>query len=228
MPDLSSLFASSPETIELEMAALGLLLAFVLSQVIAWVYIYTHAGLSYSRAFVQSIVLLAVIISVGMMVIGNSLAIAFGLIGALSVIRFRNVLKDTRDTSFIFATLVVGMATGTANYSLAAIGSFAFCLVLIYLHWTSFGTRHTGDGFVRFRVEELKESLDAELRGLLHRYCRASRMVSQRFGDAEGGDVAYRLSLRDTSRAGEFVSHLREVDGVSNVVFALQEDEAEV
>ena len=95
------------ESASIETAALAMLLAFVLSQVIAWVYIYTHAGLSYSRAFVQSIILLSVIISVSMMVIGNSLAIAFGLIGALSVIRFRNVLKDTRDTSFIFAALVV-------------------------------------------------------------------------------------------------------------------------
>ena len=94
--------------------------------------------------------------------------------------------------------------------------------------WTSFGTRHTGDGFVRFRIDEPKEELDADLRGLLSRYCRVSRLVSQRFGEAEGGEMAYRLSLRDTARAGEFVSLLREVEGVSNVVFALQEDEAEV
>ena len=107
-------------------------------------------------------------------------------------------------------------------------GSVAFCLVLLYLHWTSFGTRHTGDGFVRFRVDELKEQLDANLRELMSRYCRAARLVSQRFGDAEGGEMAYRLSLRDTSRAGEFVAQLREIEGVSNVVFALQEDEAEV
>ena len=75
----------------------ALLLAFLLAQCAAWVYVYTHMGLSYSKAFVQSIILLSIIVSMGMMVIGNNIVVAFGLIGAFAIVRFRNVLKDTRD-----------------------------------------------------------------------------------------------------------------------------------
>ena len=104
-------------------AVIGLIMAFVLGQVAAWLYVYTHVGLSYSRAFVQSIIILTVVLCMGMMVIGNNIAIAFGLIGALAVIRFRNILKDTRDTAFIFFTLIVGLATGTGRYRLAILGT---------------------------------------------------------------------------------------------------------
>jgi len=86
------------------------------------------------------------------MVIGNNLAVAFGLIGALSVIRFRNVLKDTRDTAFIFIALTIGMATGTRIYVISGVGILVLSLVLLYLHWTSFGSRHTSDGFLRFTI----------------------------------------------------------------------------
>jgi NhaP-type Na+/H+ or K+/H+ antiporter len=145
--------SGSMSTYGLQEASLGLLLAFILGQLAAWLYIYTHEGLSYSRAFVQSIVLLTFILCLGMMVIGNNIAIAFGLIGALAVIRFRNILKDTRDTSYIFFTLITGLATGTQRFQLALLGAVVFCAVALYLHWAQCGSRKTGDGYIRFRLE---------------------------------------------------------------------------
>lgn len=216
-----------PQGFGLETATLGLLLAFVLGQIAAWVYMYTHTGLSYSRAFVQSIVLLCLIISLGMMVIGNNIVIAFGLIGALSVIRFRNILKDTRDTAFIFFALVIGMATGTGSYPLALLGTGVFCIVLLYLHWADFGTRRTGDAFVR-----LQWAVGATQRGtldeLLRRHCRTATLVSQRIHESGAGDLAFRLILRDPSRADDLVAELNRIEGVSNVSFALQEEQAEI
>ena len=87
----------TPQTI-----VLSLLLAFVLGQVLAWVYYLTHNGLSYSRSYVQSLILITVVIAMVMAVIGNNIITAFGLMGALAVVRFRNVIKDTRDIAFIF------------------------------------------------------------------------------------------------------------------------------
>ena len=86
---------------------LSVLLAFVLGQVIAWVYFFTHTGLSYSRNFVQSLVLVTVVVALVMTIIGNNVTRAFGLMGAMSIIRFRNVIKDTRDMLFIFCGLVM-------------------------------------------------------------------------------------------------------------------------
>ena len=98
---------------------LTLLLAFVLGQAIAWIYAWSHSGLSYSRTYTQSLVLMTIVVSLVMMVIGNSIVTAFGLLGALALIRFRNVLKDTRDTVFVFMSLVVGMSVGTQRFQLA-------------------------------------------------------------------------------------------------------------
>ncbi len=216
-----------PRGLGLTDALLGLLLAFVLGQAAAWAYIATHAGLSYSRAFVQSIVLLTIIIALGLMFIANNIVIAFGLIGALAVIRFRNILKDTRDTAFIFFALVVGMGAGTGNHLLAVAGTILFCVVVLYLHWSGFGTRHTGDGFIHFHVTEESSDLSA-LQTVLVRYCRHSRLVSQRYQDIGGGEVSYRVTMRSPDRANSLVQELREIDWISNVTFVLQEDQAEV
>lgn len=208
-------------------AILGLLLAFILGQLAAWLYIYTHEGLSYSRAFVQSIVLLTVILSLGMMVIGNNIAIAFGLIGALAVIRFRNILKDTRDTSYIFFTLITGLATGTNRFQLAILGAVVFSVVALYLHWTQFGSRKTGDGFMRFRLH-VDTFQDTVLQGIFKKYCRGSYVVSQRFQESGEGELSYKLDLKNPKFVNDFVREVREINGISNVTFVLQEDQGEV
>ena len=95
-----------------ENIVVALLLAFVLGHVIGWTYLATHKVLSYSRSFTQSLVLLTMIVSIVMLVIGDNIVTAFGLLGALAIVRFRNVLKDTRDTVFVFLALVIGMAVG--------------------------------------------------------------------------------------------------------------------
>ena len=211
----------------LTISLISLLLAFVLGQMAAWAYIYTHQGLSYSRAFVQSVVLLTMIVCMAMMVIGSNIVIAFGLIGALSVIRFRNILKDTRDTAFIFFALIMGMATGTGNYRLAVLGGITFCSVLLYLHWTGFGSRHTSDGFLRFQTQVGETGL-RPVNALLQRYCRSTQLISQRFQESGVGEIAFRLAMRDPSRGDEMVDELQSLEGISNITFVLHEDQAEV
>jgi len=213
--------------LSLHQALLSFLVAFVLGQLTAWVYILTHSGLSYSRAFVQSIVLLTMIVCLAMLVIGNNVIVAFGLIGALAVIRFRNILKDTRDTAFIFFALIVGMATGTGRYKLAVVGTVLFLLILLYLDFTSFGSRHLRDGFIRFRISSEAGGLST-VQTVLRRYCRNLRLVSQRLTDTGAGEVAYSLIIRDPARADEMVSSLQKSKGVSDVTFILHEEQVEV
>lgn len=223
----NSISLESRRGVEFQGAILGLLLSFVLGQFAAWIYIYTHSGVSYSRTFVQSIVLLTILIALGMMVIGSNIAIAFGLIGALAVIRFRNVLKDTRDTAFIFFSLVIGMACGTGSHKLAVLGALVFCIVVLYLHFTSFGSRHISDGFIRFQINNELTKHSVYLTILKH-YCRKTFLISQRFHDNGIGDIAYRLSMRDPAYADEMVDELKHTEGISNVTFVLQEEQAEI
>ena len=88
-----------------------------------------------------------------MMVIGNNLARAFALVGALSIIRFRTVIKDTKDTAFIFLGLAAGMATGTSSYFLAFAGSLFFGLIALVLHATNYGSFYKSEFLLRFRAQ---------------------------------------------------------------------------
>ena len=128
---------------------LSLLLAFILGQVLAWVYYATHSGLSYARSFVQSLILITVVVAMVMTVIGNNIITAVGLMGALAIIRFRNIIKDTRDIAFIFCSLVVGMAAGSHRYATAIVGTVLLSLIAIYLYVTGFGTQQPHNGFLR-------------------------------------------------------------------------------
>jgi len=211
----------------LEAAVLSLLLAFVLGQVIAWTYVWTHSGLSYSRSYTQSLVMMTVVVSLVMFVIGNSIITAFGLLGALALIRFRNVLKDTRDTVFVFMALVVGMAVGTQRYLLAILGTVMLSAIVYYLNMTSFGTMGRYDGYLTLRVATGMGG--AEFGDLLHRFCRTIKQVSTRqAGDEEGAEYVYQIGLRDRARGFEMIRELRELQGVIHVSLVVRDELSEV
>jgi len=210
----------------LGMMCLGLLLAFIGGQAVAWVYMWTHSGVSYSRAYVQSLVLIALVVSLVMMIVGANVVVAFGLLGALTVIRFRNVLKDTRDTAFIFMELAVGLAAGTWNLAAVLVGVIAFAAVMMYMHATSFGSRLNHDALLRIAIPTGAEGL---IEGILGRHCQTWRLISQRSDiRAERVDYSYRLLLRDPDRGSEFVDDLNAVDGVASVSLLRQEDQSEI
>ena len=106
-------------------------LSFILSMVIGLVYRATHRNISYSQSFVQTLVVVGMTIGVIMLIVGSNIARAFALVGALSVVRFRNALKETRDVGFIFLVMAVGMATGTRFYALAVIATASIGVVIL-------------------------------------------------------------------------------------------------
>ncbi len=211
-----------------ESVVLSLLLAFVLGQVLAWVYYGTHSGLSYSRSFVQALVLITVVVSLVMTVIGNSIITAFGLMGALAIVRFRNMLKDTRDMSFIFCALVIGMAAGSQRYATAIVGAVMLCSIVIYLRLVSFGAHPSQNAFLRFDFSGAVGP-ECPLPSILKRYCSSYSLVStQRNDDSNWAEFAYQLSLRDHRRNDELVGALGEVAGLGNVSLVMQEELLEV
>jgi len=211
-----------------ESILLSLLLAFVLGQFIAWIYARTHTGLSYSRSFTQSLVLMTLVVSLVMYVIGNSIITAFGLLGALALIRFRNVLKDTRDTVFVFIALVVGMSVGSQRFMTAIIGTIVLALATIYLNLTSFGTMGRYDGYLTCRLIAAAQDR-AELRLLLHRFCRAIKQVSNRqSGEEEGAELVFQVGLRDRDRGGDLLAELHQLEGMRHASLVLRNELTEV
>src|SRR5918992_5872172 len=130
---------------------LGLLIAFAAGQIIAWIYMLTHSGLSYSRSFVNSLIVMPTIVSLVMMVLSNNLVTAFGMMAVFAIVRFRNILRDTMDTTYVLSVIVIGMACGTQKYTSAVVGALLVAALMVYLWYTSFGSRHRYDLILNFR-----------------------------------------------------------------------------
>ena len=153
MDNLNNLLNFQPINYSIEQIILNIVLAFVLCFLVAWVYKLTHKGLSYSQSFIFTLIMLGVIASVVMMIIGNSIARAFGFLGAFSIIRFRTVVKDTKDTAFVFFVLAIGMAIGTQNYLLAVISTLLILLIVYLLTRINFGTIKKNDYILSFTLD---------------------------------------------------------------------------
>jgi len=115
--------------------------SLVLGVIIAITYRGTHRGVSYSQTFTQNLVLIGFIVSLVMLIVGTNIARAFTLLGALSIVRFRNAVKDSRDVGFIFFVMAIGMACGTKFYPLAMIGTFVGCGLMYFMTYTQFGQK---------------------------------------------------------------------------------------
>jgi len=132
--------------------------ASFLNIILAKFYTMTHGGYSYSRSFVQSIVLVGVTIALIMIIIGSNIARAFALVGAMSIVRFRNPIKDSRDLVFIFAAIAVGMACGTRFYQFAALFVLAYCLLLLSFKYFKFGDLAHLNYVIKLALDEKNRS----------------------------------------------------------------------
>lgn len=118
-------------TLSFEDIVLHIAVSAVLSVVIYISYWITHTGTAYSKKFNVSLVSLTVLTGTVMTVIGNNIALSLGMVGALSIVRFRTAIKDSRDTTYIFWAIIVGICCGVGDYIVACVGSSVIFLVLL-------------------------------------------------------------------------------------------------
>jgi hypothetical protein len=217
----------TPQPIDYRLVGLSLLLAFLSGHLVAWLYAWTHNGLSYSRSFVKSLVVLPVIVAFVLMVLSNNLVTAFGLMAVLAIVRFRNVLRDTLDTTYLLGGIVLGMACGTQRYTTAVIGCVLMAAIFIYLWFTDFGSRHTYDVILNVTWTRPEAELP-ELSKTLNRHVRKLTRAGQNASSGGGTDLSYRLLMRDPDRVGEMVGDLRGLTGVGRVFTIAAENESEI
>ena len=147
-------YAAAP--LSIPTLVLSVLLAFLIGQTIAWVYMLTHTGLSYSRSFVNSLIVIPMIVALVMTVMANNLVTAFGMMAVFAIVRFRNILRDTFDSTYILWSLAMGMACGTQRFPVAIVGCLLTGAAILYLGITSFGTRLRGGAGARTAAELLR------------------------------------------------------------------------
>lgn len=190
--------------------AIALALSFVLSSAIGWVYRATHRNVSYSQSYVQTLVILGMIISLIMLVVGSNIARAFALVGALSVIRFRNAIKETRDVGFIFLVMGVGMACGTRFYTLAIVATVAICLVVVVMQRFNWFHLNVQRQVVKVRVPSDDDHTN-EIQDVLLRHTSEFELVSME--SIQGGaltELLYTVKLRKGTEPATLIAALRE------------------
>ena len=96
-------------------------------------YYISHRGTIYSKKFNASLVILTVLTGTVMTVIGNNIALSLGMVGALSIVRFRTAIKDSRDTVYIFWAIIIGICCGVGDYLVASVGSAVVFVVILIL-----------------------------------------------------------------------------------------------
>jgi len=227
MDSLQSLLGS-PETLAWRSILVSLLLAAVLTQSIAWVYARTYRGLSYSRSFVQALVVAGPVSAMLMLAIGNSLARGIGIVGTLALIRFRTNVRDPLDMLFVFSAFGAGIAAGTGSFAAAVIGTFIFLALVALLRLTGFGAQQRYDGVVRFALPNVPDARDHLMR-VLEGSCSHFALITMReVKQGAAHEHAYQVSLRDPAGEADFVTALTSIEGMSAVSLAMQEATVEL
>jgi hypothetical protein len=196
---------------------LVIILSFLLSLVIGWIYKITYKGVAYTQSYVHTLVLLTMVVGVIMLVIGSNIARAFTLVGALSIVRFRNAIKDTRDVGFIFFAMAIGMACGTRFYLLAVAAT-----ILIGFLWWALSTMNLFAKDIREQV--LKVRLPADMRydtlfdGTFSRYLANFSLIAVE--SVQAGtltELVYGVELKGQADSQEFLIEMRRLNDNNKV-----------
>jgi hypothetical protein len=224
MPEALVSALSSPSISPVEVV-IRLVLAFALGVVISWIYRQTRGGNEFTATFPGTLVLLAVLIAMVTQVIGDNVARAFSLVGALSIVRFRTVVRDTQDTAFVIFAVVVGMAVGArdpwvAMIGMAVVGAAAFAMAPRPSKAASSLTPFLLE--VRVAVgHDLQETIGATLDECVS----ARRLIS--LGTAKQGialDASYSVRIRKDKSASDLVKALNRLEGVQSVQLTAREE----
>jgi uncharacterized membrane protein YhiD involved in acid resistance len=203
----------------------NLLVSFVCGMVISLVYRYVYKGPSYSVTFVNSLVILSMITSVVILVIGNNLARAFGLVGAMSIIRFRTAVRDVQDIVFIFFALSIGMAAGVGLYTVAISGTLIISLAIIMLSVSNFGQSKKREFLLQLSYDSSDEN-EMIIERVLKKHCRKLKLVNlKNVGSDNVLEAFYHVSLRDERKNSLLLTELNDTRFVHNVNLYFDEDD---
>ena len=220
MPDLFVSAISAGPALSWAHVLVRLAAALVLGRVVAAVYNLTRSPAERTPSFPATLVLLSVLIAMVTQVIGDNVARAFSLVGALSIVRFRTVVRDTQDTAFVIFAVVVGMAVGGNNLPVAITG---LVIVAAAAFWMNERVQAApGSALYELRVRAgLGRDLDGLIGPALGAHVTEHRLAS--LATARQGmslEASYRVRLRSEASAGELVKALNRIEGVQSVELA--------
>ncbi len=192
--------------------------AAILGAAVAGVYRLTRPGSDVTQAFLRTLVLLAIMIAMVTQVVGNNTARAFSLVGALSIVRFRTVVRDIEDTAFVIFAVAIGMAAGASQPELALIGLAVVLVTAILMRGRK---ARTPDALAWFRLSVrvgLGHDAETLIGPTLDKFVSDRRVLSM--ATARQGmsiDITYETRLRKDSGPDELVKALNRIEGIQSV-----------
>lgn len=229
-PDYLTMFFGSQTQVltpGLVLASLGL--TFLLSALIAIVYQFTFRGFTYSRSYIQSLILGAIVTCTLIMAVGSNLARGLGILGTLTIIRFRTPVRDPRDAVFLFAALGAGIACGAGGYLVSVAGTAFFAVAAVLLHVLPFASRREYEGMLRFSMPVGDKEAEAALQQILTKYCTSFAVLGA--CDCQQGErveFSYQVRLSDPSYQQDFVKALKETGKFESPTLILQRNTVEL
>lgn len=205
-----------------------LTLSCLLSLVTGTIYRFTHRGTSYSQSFAQTLVLMGMVTALIMLIVGSNIARAFSLVGALSVIRFRNAVKETRDVAYMFLTMAIGMACGTRFYLLATFATAVLCAVLVAMFKLDIFAKHVVERLLRVRIPA-GASAEALLEPVFRALASDSRLVA--IETIAGGtlqEAVYTVVLERNTTPQAFLDAVLKVNGGNKAVLVIGQQEVDL
>ena len=194
----------------IETVFLVLLVAFLVSLIIFITYKHTYTGVLYNPRFNVSLIMITMITTIVMVVIGSNISVSLGMVGALSIIRFRTAVKDPRDTAFIFWCVVSGLACGTQNYTIVIVGSVFICLILFL--FKKFTTKNNKYVLIikgkSFDLKEVEKTLDKKLKDYI---CKG------KYISVNGMETIYDVKIKDSKISDDIIVSLSKVSGVNTI-----------
>lgn len=201
----------------------NLMVAWVCGMIISFIYRRTRKGTGSSGSFLHSLITLAMITSLVIMVIGNNLARAFGLVGAMSIIRFRTAVKDTQDIVFLFFALAAGMASGAGYYLIAVTGTLLISVVLAVLAITDYGMPSRKEFLVQFTYTG-PEGGEPSYIPILAKYTWGNRLINAKsLMNGTSVELSYYIRLKDDRAMQPFIRSMGQAAGVEQVNFFFDE-----
>ena len=198
---------------------INLFLSIVFGLAISFIYKKTHKGLSYSQSFMITNVFVSVIVCMVIMIIGNNLARAFALVGALSIIRFRTVVKDTKDTAYIFWSLASGMATGTGSYFLALAGNVIIGLIAFIMYKTNYGSIIKSEFILQFRIQTQDKKISNDYNEIIAKHTKSQTLLSSESSEDKNSiKVSLDIVMKEDISQNDLLKEMSLLPGISEVV----------
>ena len=202
--------------------ALRIAASALISVVIFVSYWFTHVGTSYSRKFNVSLITLTVLTCTVMTVIGNNIALSLGMAGALSIVRFRTAIKDSRDTMYIFWAVIVGLCSGVGDFWTAVMGSGVVFVIMLLLGRVRNENR-------MLLIIKAEKSLESEIEGIVFQHFKMKPQLRVKNTTPTSVEFIYEMgrSTYNRTNKGEksITQLLYEKDGVEYVNIVTQNDE---